>query len=260
MSTDNMEPAAEREGKGLGAAFFLSTLAGALLIYFNGDINLDYALYLPTGVVALYAGIIALALPGIKDRDQAEHHIDSVYFLGFLFTLVSLVSLFAGFSTASAFNGTESIFRYLGISVSTSIAGVLFRNIIRGSHLALLARQRAVSEEDTPEHEPENAQQLLSLHSDSLVTMKESLGRFIEATEGFSSSLNSSREILGRQMESFKDCLAESEEGMRRMSEMSHALSLSAGEMDRFSRGTGELNVVLDGLLEILEEKVEKLA
>jgi hypothetical protein len=261
---------------GMGTLFFLSAAAGAFLIYFNGKINLEYALYLPTGVVALYAGITSLVLRRMEDRERADHQIDSIYFLGFLFTLISLVSLFAGFSGASGAVETESIFLYLGISVSTSITGVLFRNIIRGSYLASISRRRASAGGDAPE----NSEQLLSAIADALAPMREylsdrnekrellsrqedaylgSLERFIEATEGFSSRLNSSQELLGRQMERFSDSLAESEEGMRYMNEITSSLSLSAGEMERFSRGTGELNVVLDGLLEILEEKVGKL-
>jgi hypothetical protein len=268
-----------------GFAFFLSAIGGAFFIFFNREIDPTYGVYLPTLVIAVYAAVVAGALKKLRDEEQAEHQIDSVYFLGFLFTLISLFSLFAGFSRVSmaiptdisGLSGhTESIFRYLGISVSTSIAGVLLRSILRGYYLG----RRATGKARVDGESVDNTEQLLGAIADSLAPMREylsernekrqllslqedaylaSLDRFIKATESFSSRLDDSRQLLGRQVESFSDTLAESEAGMRRMNEISRALTNSAGEMERFSIGTEELNVVLDGLLEILEKKVEKV-
>lgn len=287
ISEEALKQETEKKSTGIGFLFFMVAGIGAVFIYFNHEIDPNYGMYLPTLVVIGYSGAVSHVLKQIKDREQAEHQIDSVYFLGFLFTLVSLLFFFSGFSKISGTSGipdlngpAESIFRYLGISVSTSIAGVLFRSILRGSYLARRSAKRFETGID-PDASPEDkSEQLLEAIAESLAPMREylsernekrqllslqedaylaSLERFIEATENFSSRLDSFRQLLGKQLESFSDSLAESEEGMRRMSEIHRALSGSAEEMERFATGTGELNVVLDGLLEILELKVEKV-
>jgi hypothetical protein len=86
-----------------------------------------------------------------------------------------------------------------------------------------------------------------------------SLDRFGEAMDSFSGTLDRSREMLGRRMEGFSDTLAGSEESLRRMNGITGSLGTAAGEMERFSRGTGELNVVLEADKIRLAEEVNFL-
>ncbi len=271
-----------RNGKQSGGdfLFFLFAAIGGLLIHYHGKIDFAYALYLPTGVVVLYSLMIILFLKRTSLREQAEHRIDSIYFLGFLFTLISLVSLFSLFSRELLGDDADlsrlamMIFPYLGISVSTSIAGVLFRNILRGWYLSREAKKSGGEEPGI-----DNSEELLRAIAETLKPMKEylaerggklellankedaylaSLSRFIEATDSFSGNLESSNQLLQRQLTSFADTLGESEEALQRMNRMSASLEDASLQMDTFSRGTKELNTVLDGLLVILDEKVRE--
>lgn len=81
------------------------------------------------GLVALMIGYSAVVtlLPRIRFRlDQAG---DNVYYLGFLFTLISMAYALAQFSTETARSGsgTELIITNFGIALSTTIVGIFLR-------------------------------------------------------------------------------------------------------------------------------------
>ena len=70
-------------------------ILGFLLIFKN-----DYFQFLkipvwllPTATVVFYAGLIYVYVMNSRSLDLAEHYTESVYFLGFLFTLIALFSL-----------------------------------------------------------------------------------------------------------------------------------------------------------------------
>jgi len=264
-----------------GNLFFLLFSAGGFGgIFFNHLIPWEYSFSLPVGMVALYAAITGLLMKKISDPECADHTADSIYFLGFLYTLIALVSLFFRFYRADAAAagpaGTDTgalvdaVFFYLGISVTTSIAGVLFRSMIRGGWLGRRSRTQT----------PEDSRELLQAIADTLDPVRQyleerssraeemerreeqylnSLGKFIRATDDFSSQLSRAREDLSGQLVQFSDAVGQHREGMREFSRLSSSFTAAADEMARFSLGSRELNSVLDSLITLLESKVERV-
>lgn len=77
----------------LNKMFLLFALGGFILI-FNQEKLEDLASFLlPMGIVFIYGLIVKSSSRGLNDFDLAEHHTESIYFLGFLFTLISLAAL-----------------------------------------------------------------------------------------------------------------------------------------------------------------------
>ena len=120
----------------LNSLFPLFALGGGLLIYRQEAGISPELLLFPTGLVILYALLIQ---SGMKKASpgQGAYYSDSIYFMGFLYTLMALVTLFLRLGTLIPVgkDPSEDLFGLIGISVSTSVAGVLFRNMSRASYL-----------------------------------------------------------------------------------------------------------------------------
>ncbi len=131
-----------RKSRFLNKIFLLIAFAGFLIIFNQEKLDSRASFLIPMSLVFVYALIVKSKLKGsynsvpeLVEGELAEHHTESIYFLGFLFTLISLAVLFYRFSTdffamESAIQISET-FHFIGISVTTSIAGVLMRNLIR---------------------------------------------------------------------------------------------------------------------------------
>jgi len=119
--------------------FFLFSTSGFAAIFFNDSINHELAIFIPTGLTVLYGLIMGKVLSTSYDTGKVDHHIDTIYFMGFLYTLMSLVTLFYKLNRVIGFEGDQAvisiIFTYLAISITTSIAGVIFRSLVRGHYL-----------------------------------------------------------------------------------------------------------------------------
>ena len=77
--------------------FWILTVKGFLLIFNQEKLIAVASFLLPAGIVLIYGLIVKLKLKRIDDSvpelvegDLAEHHTESIYFMGFLFTLISL--------------------------------------------------------------------------------------------------------------------------------------------------------------------------
>lgn len=283
---------AESRGRSLNALFLLACAGGFALVFFDGrfaaSVAPEYRFFAPTVVVTLYALIVRLALRRCSDRSLAEHHVDSIYFLGFLLTLVALITLFSRLSgSSSGLDGRQEIdhaFYFVGISVSTSIAGVLFRNMARGSYLrrhpedtdelsrsyellkstadGFNAKYRETFESVRLflDERRENAAALAEGES----RYRESLERFVTVTNQFSASLEAAEKQLSARaetLESFNRLTGEIAASAGRIRSAADDLPLrELGEdLSRFGTGVRELDAVLDSLITLLEAKVERV-
>ena len=123
----------------LNFLFFIFSLAGFASIFLNDQINHELAMFIPTGLTVLYGMIIGGAVSNSFDYALVEHQIDTIYFMGFLYTLMSLVTLFYKLNGVLSVEldqmAISIVFTYLAISITTSIAGVIFRSLVKGSYL-----------------------------------------------------------------------------------------------------------------------------
>lgn len=286
----------------LNVLFLVFSAAGFAVVFYNDRLPEDYAFLAPMVLVAVYGLVVSRALRDCHDQSLADHHTDSIYFLGFLYTLVSLVVMFyelqdgvsAGASVAGERIVSDALY-YVGISVSTSLAGVLLRNIARGAYLKHhpddgdeLARTyellSATAERFATDYRAsfDNLELFLKERAETTKAFEEaekrylsSLENFIQTTESFNhglqaaqtqlaervSDLGKTTEDYARGVSSLAGLTGDVEEASRRITSRVEALPLesAAEELERLRGGVKELNLVLDSLISILDRKVEKV-
>lgn len=120
---------------------FFAALSGGGMFLIPSE-QTELAVGFQLGLVALYGFVSHGAISRISDGQTVHHRIESVYFLGFFMTLMAMVTLFLDLSSRGiedlADGGLPKVFLYIGISVVTTMAGVLGRNILNGLHLKRL--------------------------------------------------------------------------------------------------------------------------
>jgi len=304
----------------LNFLFFICAVGGGVSIFYSDLLISEYALLLPITAVVLFAFSVAIAQKAGTDAESAEHYAESIYFLGFLFTLVSLATLFyrmgagglgsavPGISGEAASAGLtasrqlllsteilENTFSYIGIAVTTSVAGVLLRNIIRSKflknnpggqgdfesavlQLKLIAEGMNGGFSDTMSAIGSYFEE----RKDLAGVIKKKEKNYVEGLENFTVAVNSfsrrlgevekdllgSAETLGRHLEKQAEGIAAVDGGLKSFSDRLHSLKNDTDAIDlkgtseqlaSFSRETGELNAVLDSLIDIIERKVDSL-
>lgn len=289
----------------LNSMFFLLAAAGFGLIFYDIALPNEVVFFLPVGLVAAYGLLITLLLRNSNDYTLAEHYLDSIYFLGFLYTLISLAALFfrlqgmqfSGEAADAGLSGEmlSQAFYFVGISVSTSLAGILFRNIGKGSYLKNhpdqgdqlekvyeLLSNAASSFADQYETTFENLRSFLAERSQTAEQLNEkeahymsALDRFVETVDRFNTGLSRSQAELsnrvaelraradeyGRQLDQFSDATSRVAATTERISDHAAKMPLEAvvGELDRFRTSVDDLNRVVDALISILDSKVGKV-
>jgi len=281
----------------LNLLFVAAAGSGFGMIFFETALAARQELLLLVALVAVYALLVTRLLRGCADRGLAEHHLDSIYFLGFLLTLVSLLALFVRVQEidVSSPAALGEALHYVGISVTTSLAGILGRNIGKGNYLKhhpetedglekTYALLQQTAERFAGEYRKtfEKLDTFLSERAEVTESMlekergyAEALGRFTEATSQFSEGLSRNQaELSGRladlragveeyarhlgRFDEITEQLSAASEGMRRRAE-ELPLERTGAELERFHGGVKELNQVLDSLIVLLDEKVEKV-
>jgi len=298
----------------LNKMFLLFAVAGFLIIFNQEKMDKTASFLIPAGIVFIYALIVKLKLripdysvpeqfdkPSVPpvEGDLAEHHTESIYFLGFLFTLISLAVLFYRFSTGFfALESVEQIsqtFHFIGISVTTSIAGVLMRNLIRPGVLSQYS-----SDDESLEKSFEILKQIASDFSTGYKTTFENLETFleerrnnsavldskekaylaaldgfIEATRRFSTNLKDADNSLVNHVDYYMHTADLQSKSIAALNDASRDLADStlrirgniemipmedvADTIRTLGEETGELNTVIDSLLEIMDHKLERV-
>jgi len=283
----------------LNKMFLLFALGGFLLIFNQEKLDAVASFLLPAGIVLIYGLIVKSSSRGLNDFDLAEHHTESIYFIGFLFTLISLAVLFyrfsTGFFTLDSMKQISETFHYIGISVTTSIVGVLMRSMVRPGVLSQYS-----SDENSLEKSFEILKQIASDFSTGYKTTFENLETFLEerrnnailldskekeylaaldgfvqATNSFSADLKNAdnslvnhvdyymntAELQSKSIAALNDAsrnLAESTLRIRNDIEMIPMEDVS-DNIRTLGEETGELNTVIDSLLEIMDHKLERV-
>jgi len=288
-----------KKSRFLNKMFLFFSSVGFVLIFNQEKLNDVASFLLPAGVVFIYGLIVKSSSRGLNDFDLAEHHTESIYFMGFLFTLISLAVLFYKYSTGFfALESVEQIsetFHYIGISVTTSIVGVLMRNIVRPGILS-----RYSNDDDSLEKSFEILKQIASDFStgykttfDNLETFLEerrnnaavldskekeyliALDGFVESTRRFSEDLENADNSLVNHVDFYMHTAELQSKSIRALNDASRDLAEStmrvrndiemipmvdvADNIKILGEETGELNTVIDSLLEIMDHKLERV-
>jgi hypothetical protein len=253
---------------------------------------------LPAGFTASYGLLTALLLRGCGESEAAEHYVDAIYFLGFLYTLLALGALFfelyGSDLTAPDGQTVNTVLAYIGAAVTSSIAGVLLRTAVRGllltgsrqeedelqqTYKALQSAAREFSRNSQKSFE--SLQLFLEERSErvSLLEQREqaylaALERLTAAAERFASGLSRAEEQTLQQLSEYGRVIERQREQVEKIGRLEQEL---AGLAERISRQTGELpleeitrqlrefgegarelNGVVDSVVTLLERKVEK--
>ncbi|MFW6223374.1 MAG: hypothetical protein ACOC4A_00645, partial [Spirochaetota bacterium] len=68
----------------LNTLFLLFSAGGFAVVFYNDLLPEDYAFLSPMVLVVVYGLVVSRALRDCHDASLADHHIDSIYYLGFL--------------------------------------------------------------------------------------------------------------------------------------------------------------------------------
>lgn len=258
----------------LTITFVAAVGAGAWVLTHPERLSPGSELMLPPLLVAAYALMVFSCLRDTHADAALEHYSDSIYFLGFMLTLVSLITLFYRLQSelgdvlsTAGISGLliERSFSHVGVAVSTSLAGILLRNIVRGLLLA--------ADEDPAGATGESSEEDLALLRQRETEYVQALETFVSSTGAFSEGLATQQEQLGQRLEEMAVAVSRHEEVLSGYAELGRALVRSAErvqeladstslrelnqELAEFHRGVSELNLVLDGVIGVLEQKVE---
>ncbi|MDF1569515.1 MAG: hypothetical protein RQ801_07475 [Spirochaetaceae bacterium] len=311
----------------LNFMFFVAAIAGGALIVYSKELMPEVAAFGPSAAVVMFALIVAVAQKAGADGEISDHYADSVYFLGFLFTLVSLATLFyrlgeggLGGSLTAETLGDEALedgsavltllesqrmalstrmleetFSLIGVAVTTSIAGVLMRNMVRSWFLKNHAGGSGDMEQAVVELK-KIAEGMSGGFADSMqaigdyfeerkdlagqIRKKEKsylsgLENFIESMDRFAGRLNEveknlagSSEAMAANLKVQAQGISEADAGLRSMAAQLKSLKAESSEVNlkktaeevaAFNRETAEFTAVLDSLIDIVERKVDTL-
>ena len=314
----------------LNFCFFAAALGGAAMIVYSKRLIPEAAAFGPSAIVVLFGLFVAVAQKAGADGELSDHYADSVYFLGFMFTLISLAVLFyrigegglggslagdgAGAAgEAAAEDGTaimtllesrrmalstrmlEETFSLIGVAVTTSIAGVLMRNLVRSWFLKNHAGGAGDMEQAVTELKKiaegmsggftdsmraiskyfEERKDLAGVirkkekdYLSGLETFTESMDRFAKRLNEVEKDLAGSSGTMAANLKSQADSIAAADESLRTMAAKLKSLGADSSEVNlkktadevaAFNRETSEFTAVLDSLIDIVERKVDTL-
>jgi methyl-accepting chemotaxis protein len=311
----------------LNFMFFVAVTGGGSFIVYSNQFVPEVATFGPSAAVVIFALIVAIAQKAGADGELSDHYADSVYFLGFLFTLVSLATLFyrlgegglGGALTAETLSEEaledgsaivtllesqrmtlstrmlEETFSLIGVAVTTSIAGVLMRNMVRSWFLKNHAggtgdMEQAVTElkkiaegmsggfADSMQAIGEYFEERKDLagqirkkekaYLSGLENFTESMDRFAGRLNDVEKNLAGSSETMATNLKVQADGIAETDASLRAMAAQLKSLKADSAEINlkktteevaAFNRETSEFTAVLDSLIDIVEKKVDTL-
>jgi methyl-accepting chemotaxis protein len=210
-----------------------------------------------------------------------------------------MLTLFYRFSTSSSIAEAGSrildVFHYIGVSVTTSIAGVLLRNMVRtawlaahpdtGSGLAeavLLLKETAEGFSRNYQTVYDSLNAFLAERRDNAAEFSKSekaytkaLDACTEAAEHFAGSIKLTENKLTESMDGINSCVRAQMEGIKTLDEVNRDFSAASSrllkDLDRLpvmqiaesikvlGRESSELGTVMDSILSIVEKKLERV-
>jgi len=283
----------------LTAWFVVSVVSGFVLVFFAHEFVQEVVLLGPSLIVAVYAVVVWRGVRNSVDAEFQEHHIDSVYFLGFLFTLISLFSLFASYAGIGRAGlvkpNIDDVFFYVGIAVTTSVVGVMLRSVVKGVVLKTkvgptdeltasyeLLRdiaaefstnysstfgliQKTLEERATVSDAIKDKEQQYLLQIDKVIDASESLRRtFSEGKTMLSESIQGYTDLSS----GFSRSIRELDDSVQSVSEHVETLngrmsSIPAGQLaesfDQLSAVIQDFEKVLDGISDVFGHKLTKI-
>jgi hypothetical protein len=285
--------------KFLNFFFFLFSGTGFAFIFFAERMDSQFGILIPVILVCVYSITAGGLIRGCTDHDTADHYLDSIYLLGFMFTLTALLSFFfriyQDITEEADMYVLQSALYYIGISVTTTIAGVFFRNMMRGAYL----KNHPVPE-DSMEKSFELLQEIASgftenynntfgqiqifleerAESSKILAQNEkqyarSLSEFSESAVKFRAALDENRERINETLADLVRTLSAQNGAVARLVDLTETFSGTSlrlreeaekipvdqvnQELFRFRNGVAELNAVLDGIIAVIEKKAAKV-
>lgn len=232
----------QRVSSGANASlFFIAFLVGTGGVFWFKSLGFGQLIItsVPIATLVLYATMVVF-LPLFRLRsDQAG---DNCYYLGFLYTLVSLSRALAAFVGAG---GTEKIVEEFGIALASTIIGLMFR--VMFSQM----RQEPIEVEREARLELASAAQRLRAELDQVVIDLNSFRRATQqsVSDGLNELSTQVNEMLGENLERYDEITLRSAE----------RIHLTLDGFAKSSERLGEISNKNISAIELLTERIEAI-
>jgi hypothetical protein len=109
-------------------------LTGFTSIFFNNQMEHHLAFFIPAILIVFYGMIVGFSQTNCQNEVLVKKRVDTISFMGFLYTLMSLGILFYKLKVlGGAVPDSLALviaLTYLAIAITTSMAGLIFRGFI----------------------------------------------------------------------------------------------------------------------------------
>jgi len=111
-------------------------LTGFTTIFFNDSMEHHFILFIPAILIVMYGCFVGLSLINNQDKKFEKRRIETINIMGFLYSLMSLgvmlykLKIFGGMVPDRL--ALAIALSYLAISITTSLAGLIFHGFMRG--------------------------------------------------------------------------------------------------------------------------------
>jgi len=274
--------------------FLITAIGGALAIIYLNRFNSKVAMFYPTIAVVIFAFFVMVTHKPSTDIEISEYYSESIYFLGFLFTLISLAALFyrlgndglgsilgpgteavveqgseaavveepisktlkASEVMALSMQTIEKTFEYIGIAVTTSIAGVLMRNVVKARFI-----KNYVPESSDVEQSYGLLKEISTTLNSGFMDSVGAIGSYLEERKDLAGTIQKKEEEYIKSLESFNRSINEFTRNMDTSgANLSSSSSLMTGHLEKQITTITKTDAGLMGLMYKLEEIQKSLA
>ena len=205
----------------------------SLILKSKGIGNFPFHFWLPTIFVFIYSlATFVIIYLFKKVNPKIITFSESVYFLGFIFTLISVSSCLLKYDTVS--NNFNLIFNFAGIAFTTTIVGLISK-ILMDFHF-------------TTQNDIDD------VRTDLLNKLNENLNRYTDSFNNFLSSRKSDLNDLKEKENLYKNSIIEFSDSINNLKQpLDTVLSLTINQLNNFKQFDNDFPNIVDKINEISE-------
>ena len=228
--------------------FFLITYINAL------DIPSMIRHSMPVLLVLVYVGVIRLWFLDEENHEITNHYADSPYFLGFILTLIALFNIFYNYDFATSSTGDQlinEVVRNLGIALSTTIVGLIGRNMLKTVYIGAIPNPLERSLEEVNKYSNE-----FIGYIDSLNMLKTTLHDINEASIILTNQLSEQIDKQKSAMQTTTEGLVKFQKSVSSVNSDLESLGKLSSEINTFNSDIQALKTSLNDFCQMLQKQI----